>query len=516
MATTRTDRSGHSLLARMSRHSRSLSGRYVALIVTVIVVAGLILGSAVTLASVRNAAAERMASIEYASKVTAAALMPVIADEDPARIQAELTRIADTASGLDIVCIEILDAAGNVLSESSGGCTCELVEPSSGLLDVITKPQVSEVPIEIDGMRLATISMQFRPIGLEQAIVEPAVTTATVLLLAMVISALWGGWLMLRSVVEPIGELRDAAESIADGSRDVRLAYPRNDEIGELALSLQAMTDQLQDQERRLYASYVSLENAFQDKAELAERLEQTMQLKSNFVAVASHELRSPLAVMRLFAEMLEDNEFGDLDPQLAEAVGSIVSATARLSAIVASLMDVSLLERGLMSLEYSDVALDDLIEQAVEDADLVGSKVGIRVKVSGELAEVTVCGDAIRIRQIFDNLLSNAIKYSVAPSSVTVTMSVDGNTVDVAVADEGRGIENADPERVFGMFARGDTADNTGVSGIGLGLPISARIAKAHGGRVTFESNPIGKGTVFHLILPLEGSPRLEAINLA
>lgn len=487
-----------------------------ALIVTIIVVSGLTLGAAVTIASVRNAASERMASIEYASTVTAAALMPVIADEDPARIQSELSRIADQASGLDIECIEIFDGAGNSLAESSGGCTCALVEPSDGLLDVITKPQVSEVPIEIGDMRLATITMQFRPVGLEQAMLEPAVTTAIVLIFAMVISGLWGGWLVLRSVVEPIGELRDAAESIAEGKRDVRLAHPRGDEIGELATSLQAMTDQLQEQERRLFASYVSLESAFQDKADLAERLERTMQLKSDFVAVASHELRSPLAVMRLFAEMLEDNEFGDLDPQLAEAVESIVSATARLSAIVASLMDVSLLERGLMSLEYSDVALDDLVEQAAEDADLVGSQAGIRVGLSGELPEISVCGDAIRIRQILDNLLSNAIKYSTAPSRVEVTMSSDGATVDIAVADLGRGIAHADPDRIFGMFARGDTADNTGVGGIGLGLPISARIAQAHGGRITFEPNPEGAGTIFHLLLPLQGSPQPDAIDLA
>ncbi|MHB9002925.1 MAG: HAMP domain-containing sensor histidine kinase [Coriobacteriia bacterium] len=514
MAIISTDKS--SILTKLSRRRRSLSGRYITLILTIIVVTGLILGGAVTIASVRNAASERMASIEYASTVTAAALMPVIADEDPARIRAELNRFADTASGVDIQCIEILDGAGNVLAESSGGCTCDRVEPSTGLLDIITKPQVSNVPIEIDGMRLATISMQFRPVGLEQAMLRPAITTAVVLLFAMVISALWGGWLVLRSVVEPIGELRDAAESIAEGKREVRLEYVRNDEIGELATSLQAMTDQLQEQERRLLASYVSLETAFQDKAELAERLKHTMQLKSDFVAVASHELGSPLAVMRLFAELLEDGEFGDLDPQLADAVGSIVSATARLSAIVTSLMDVSLLERGLMSLAYSDVALDDVVEQAVEDAALVGGKSGIGVSLITGPTEATVRGDAIRIRQILDNLLSNAIKYSTAPSNVEVSITVEDGTVDIAVADRGRGIDHADPERIFGMFSRGDTADNTLVGGIGLGLPISVRIAQAHGGTLTFEPNPGGTGTVFHLLLPLDGSPLCEAIDLA
>jgi signal transduction histidine kinase len=168
------------------------------------------------------------------------------------------------------------------------------------------------------------------------------------------------------------------------------------------------------------------------------------------------------------------------------------------------------------MSLEYSDVALDYLVEQAVEDADLVGSKSGIRVSLVDEPAEVLVCGDAIRIRQILDNLLSNAVKYSTAPSRVEVSLSVADGTVDIAVADRGRGIDGTDPEAIFGMFTRGDMADNTRVGGIGLGLPISARIAQAHGGSLTFEPNTGGKGTIFHLLLPIDTPPQSEAVDLA
>ncbi|MRR11993.1 HAMP domain-containing protein, partial [bacterium] len=269
VATTSTSRDP--ILVRLRKRCDSLSVRYVGLMLAIVVITGLLLGAAVTIASVRNAAHERVASIEYASKVAAAALMPVIADQDATRVESQLQSIMSLTAGLDIQCIEIEDAAGNVLAESIQDCTCDTVEPSTGLLDVFTEPQVSRVPVEADGLRLATVSIQFRPVGLDRAVRQPTVTMALVLSSAMVVAGLWAGWLVMRSVVEPIDALRDAAETIAGGGRDVRLEYDRDDEIGGLARSLQAMTEQLQEQERRLVASYNSLETAFHDKADLAE-----------------------------------------------------------------------------------------------------------------------------------------------------------------------------------------------------------------------------------------------------
>jgi len=315
--------------------------------------------------------------------------------------------------------------------------------------------------------------------------------------------------------VEPIGSLRDAAGRISKGERDVSLDQGRADEIGELARALDAMTGQLQEQEAQIRESYDSLEVAYRQQENLAWRLEQTMGMKSDFVAVASHEIRSPLAVIQLYAEMLEDNEFGETDPKLVEAVGAIVSAVTRLSSIVASLLDVAMLERGLMSLEYSEVALHDVVDQAVEDAKVLGANAGVAVSVEGELSEVTLRGDAVRLRQVLDNLLSNAIKYSEPGSEVVVSMTVSADDVDVRVSDNGRGVPKDRIDVLFELFGRGDTADNADVAGLGLGLPIADRIARAHGGAILFAPNPTGKGTVFIVTLPRRSGEEPDAIRV-
>lgn len=511
----KTDATGHRAPKRLAGVYNSLSVRYVGLIVLFVVVSGLLLGAVVTLASVRNAAQERLASIEYASSVAAGALMPVIADQDRARIQAQLESIMSANKGVQMQCIEIIDAQGNVIAETEEGCTCDLVKPSSGLLDVFTRPQVARVPIEVEGIDVAEVSIQFRPVGLTDAVVGPTLVMATVLILAMLVAAVWGGVLVVRTIVEPIGSLRDAAGRISRGERDVSLDQGRADEIGELARALDLMTGQLQEQEAQLRESYESLEVAYRQQESLTTRLEQTMGMKSDFVAVASHEIRSPLAVIQLYAEMLEDNEFGETDPKLVEAVGAIVSAVTRLSSIVASLLDVAMLERGLMSLEYSEVALHDIVDQAYEDAKIVGANRGVMLRIEGELPEVMLRGDGIRLRQVLDNLLSNAIKYSDAGTEVVVSMTLSGNDVDVRVADSGRGVPEERIDVLFELFGRGDTADNADVAGLGLGLPIADRIARAHGGAILFAPNPTGRGTVFIVTLPLRHQDEPASIRV-
>jgi len=493
----------------------SLSVRYVGLIVLFVVVSGILLGVVAGLTSVRNAAEERLSSIEYASSVAAGALMPMVADQDRTRMQAQLESIMSANQGVEMQCIEIIDAQGNIIAESDSGCTCDLVEPSSGLLDVFTKPQVARVPVQVEGIDMATVSIQFRPVGLADAVIGPTIVMSSVLALAMVVAAVWGGWLVMRTIVEPIGSLRDGAERISRGERDVSLDQGRLDEIGELARSLDTMTHQLQTQESELRQSYHSLEDAYRKQEQLAVRLEQTMGMKSDFVAVASHEIRSPLAVIRLYAEMLEDNEFGETDPKLVEAVGAIVSAVTRLSSIVASLLDVAMLERGLMSLEYSDVPLHDVVDQAVEDAKVLGAAAGVDVCIVGELPEVTLRGDGVRLRQVVDNLLSNAIKYSESGAQVEVAMTLGPDDVDIRVADTGRGVPEDRVDVLFELFGRGDTADNADVAGLGLGLPIADRIARAHAGAILFAPNPIGKGTVFIVTLPLVTKDKPDSIKV-
>jgi len=503
-------------LRHTQRRRVSLTVRYVALIVLIVVISGVLTGLVVTAFSIRNAAQERRNTLEYAGGVVAASIMPVVADQDPQRIRVQLRSILTVTEDYAIECIEIIDASGAVIAETETGCTCGEVETGSSILDVFTMPQVVQVPIEIDDLLLATVRIQFLPVGLESALWEPLRATGLIAAMILVIAAFWGVWVSVRTVVEPIVRLRDGAAVIAGGARTLTLDRGRRDEIGDLERALDDMTVQLAAHESELHESYRSLEMAFDSQAQLAEQLERALGVKSDFVAVASHELRSPLAVLQLYTEMLEDHEFGEIDEQTADALVSIGSATKRLTSIVSSLMDVALLERGLMPIEFSQVDLRLIVEQAAAEARSLSLKEGVTVSCDEEMPEVELRADGVRLRQVIDNLLSNALKYSPAGSHVHLGMRLEERTAVIDVADNGRGVP---PERrniLFEMFGRGNAEDNADVAGLGLGLAIALRIVQAHGGSMSFEDNPVGSGTIFTVRLPLDGvSPSTESATV-
>jgi len=158
------------------------------------------------------------------------------------------------------------------------------------------------------------------------------------------------------------------------------------------------------------------------------------------------------------------------------------------------------------MPLALEPLCLDAIVRQAGIESDALSAPTGVHVEVEGLLPPATVRGDSVRIRQVLDNLISNAVKYSAGAHLVTVSMHGDTESVIVEVSDRGRGIDPDSRSRLFGLFSRLDSEDNRLTAGLGLGLAISARVADAHGGAVSYQDNP-GGGSVFSLTLPLLGT---------
>lgn len=494
---------------------RSLSFRFVAAIILAELLFGALLGLAVSVTSLRLASEDRRASLTYVTSVVAASIMPLIADQDPARIDAQLDSIIGLPQGYEIECIRIADTSGRVLAESKPECTCDEVGEDVGLLALFTQEQVVEQPIVIDDLPVAVASVQFHPVGLEQALWEPLRVTLLVVLVVVVLSSLWGTWLTLRTVVEPIESLRDGAERIASGERDLDLWNDRADEIGQLARSLDEMMMQLEEKEERLLQSYHSLEDALRAQERLGHELQKTISVRSDFVAVASHELRSPLAVIRLYGELMASGELGQLDPKVQDAVRSIVSAATRLGSIMTNLMDVALLERGIMPLDFGDVRLDAVVHAAIEDASALGASKGVEVRAVGELPEVTVRADRLRVRQVLDNLLSNATRYSKESSKVDVSLTQSDESARICVRDRGQGIPEGRRHVLFEPFGRVEVDESAVSSGLGLGLAISARIAEAHGGWLGVRDPEEGPGTVFELMLPRNPGHEVSGVRV-
>jgi PAS domain S-box-containing protein len=223
--------------------------------------------------------------------------------------------------------------------------------------------------------------------------------------------------------------------------------------------------------------------------------------LKDTFVSVVSHELKTPVAIIKGYAETLQRPK-ARRNPQLVgELLGEIVEEADRLSSLVDDLLDASRLEAGGLSFQDVEaVDLEEIAERVVERYTLQTKRHSLHLDFPDDLP--TIDGDPKRLEQVLDNLVSNALKYSPKGGEVTIRGWEDDAEVHLSVTDEGVGIPLDEQERIFERFYRVEAPDSRGVSGTGLGLYLARAIVRAHGGRIWVESTP-GQGATFHVALP-------------
>ncbi len=300
------------------------------------------------------------------------------------------------------------------------------------------------------------------------------------------------GWLLSRAALRPIDALADVAQEIG-AARDFSRRVPvrpgaRRDEVGRLAEEFNRMLAQLQ-------AAY--------------EQLEAMLAAQRRFVADASHELRTPVTVVRgnldLLRSMLPIRTVADAEEQ-AQLLADMAGETERMGRLVSDLLLLAQADAG-HHLLLSPLELGSVVRDAFRAARFLREDVELRL---GEVVDETwVRGDADRLRQLLLNLLDNALKYT--PPGGVVSLSarrlaraeVDG--VAVTVADTGPGIPPAEQARIFERFYRTDPARTAG--GAGLGLAIARWIVDEHQGAIDVESAP-GRGSRFTVWLPTQAGP--------
>jgi PAS domain S-box-containing protein len=228
-------------------------------------------------------------------------------------------------------------------------------------------------------------------------------------------------------------------------------------------------------------------------------RFREADELKSTFISVISHELKTPVALIKGYADTLmrEDAKWDRKTTQ--ESLGVILEETERLNQLIDNLLDASRLQAGALSLEMDQVALDVLAE-----------RVAARFRTQTDIHEIStrfpddlpaVYGDAARLEQVLNNLLSNAIKYSPDGGEIEISGRALPNEVVVTVSDHGVGIPLEEQPRIFESFFRGAQARRQSTPGAGLGLFLVKAIVEAHGGRIWVESD-LGKGAAFSFAL--------------
>jgi signal transduction histidine kinase len=307
---------------------------------------------------------------------------------------------------------------------------------------------------------------------------EQLLTTIVIAFVVGIVPALLVGRWIAGRALEPVDRMITEVREITDGrSLHRRLALPmERDELGRLAETLNQMMT----------------------------RLERSFAALRRFTADASHELKTPLTVVRAGVERAITRP--DLPPETLAPLEETLQEVNRMTELLDALLTLARADEGRADLHREPVDLREIIEEAGETGELLAEHAGVRMEIRMPREPVVAPVDRSRVRQLALNLIENAVKYTPRGGQVSVQLSApegDSNVV-LSVADTGIGIAPGDLPHVFDRFWRADTA-RTRTSerpGTGLGLAICKWIAEAHGGTIDVQSRP-GRGTTFTVGLP-------------
>jgi signal transduction histidine kinase len=333
-----------------------------------------------------------------------------------------------------------------------------------------TRPLGEQVETELEALQQATHARVHRAQA-EVARLERRtwngviVALATALVLALLATAV----IALR-ITRSLRRLSVATAAVAAGSFQEPIPAGGRDEVGVLARSFNAMVD----------------------------RLHKHDELKEEFFATLSHELRSPITSVREAAHLLADGVPGPLTAKQGRLVDIIRRSTDRLLRLVNQILDVSRLRAGLLPLEFVPLDLDWLIARAVDELRPQADEARVALVRERVGARFTVLGDEDRLVQVVVNLLANAVRFTPVGGRVTVRLVDAGPECEIQVEDNGVGIPAAELPHIFESYRQA----HPGKGGTGLGLAIVRGLVQAHGGRVTAESQE-GKGSRFSVLLP-------------
>ena len=229
-------------------------------------------------------------------------------------------------------------------------------------------------------------------------------------------------------------------------------------------------------------------------------QLKQLQRMKEEWMSVIAHDLRQPIGVIKMSAELLPDLHRGAVSHEEGVITERIRSAVKGLARMVDDLLDMSRIEAHRLSLERAWVDPRAVVRQSLAGLTHVTGASHVSITEDDQVSRVFV--DLVRFDQIFGNLISNAVKHGETGGDINVRVAQLGPDVEISVSNHGRGIAPEDVPRLFSRFGRSSTAQGSATPGLGLGLYIAKGLVEAHGGRMWVDSVP-GKTTTFHFTLP-------------
>ncbi len=242
-----------------------------------------------------------------------------------------------------------------------------------------------------------------------------------------------------------------------------------------------------------------------EDLEKANERLKELDQLKSEFVSLATHQIRGPLTAIKGYASLIIEGDYGELPKSFKEPIDTIYESSQSLVVIVEDFLNVSRIEQGKMKYDFTSFDLRDLVNEVITEAQPIIEKKGLTISAIICPKPVLVKADRGKIKQVVGNIIDNSVKYTPKGSiSVSLTADRTTNKALLQVKDTGVGIRAETIPHLFQKFSRAEDASKVNILGTGLGLYVASQMIKAHGGRIWVESPGEGLGATFFVELGL------------
>lgn len=337
----------------------------------------------------------------------------------------------------------------------------------------------------------------------------PVYTLRNVSIVVIVVLFLGGAalaYMIARSIARPLKELQEGVKAFASGDLATRVAISDGLEVTALAEEFNGMAGRLND-------LYDTLERKVEERTlelrQANERLEELDRLKSDFVSVASHELRSPMASMKMGVSTVLREMVGPLNDDQKLMLDIAERNIDRLTKLTSELLDLTKMEAGQLDVDPTDCDVLDIAAEVVRaDAPVAAEKgIDLEARCSGGSA-VAYC-DRDRIYRVIQNLVSNALRFT-EEGGVVVLVEPGEELVKVTVTDTGAGIPAEALQTIFEKWSQAHSETVSEKRGTGLGLAIAKGIIEAHGGEITVESE-VGRGSGFTFTLPVRGPDGAE-----
>lgn len=249
--------------------------------------------------------------------------------------------------------------------------------------------------------------------------------------------------------------------------------------------------------------NYIGVKEDITERKKMEAELRDATAVKSKFTSMVSHELRSPLAVIKESVNIILDGLVGQINAEQKDLLETAKNNSDRLSRLINNVLDFQKMDAGKMDYEFKENDINEVVETAVKSAGLLTKEKGLELTFKPGEGIPALFFDKDKITQVVTNLLSNAVKFT-EKGGIYVSTKKNDNTVEVIVRDTGPGIKSEDMSKLFQTFEQLEGQKGKKRTGTGLGLAISKEIILAHKGKTWAESEP-GNGTTFHFILPIK-----------